>query len=124
MIYKLDEQCFLWFRDYAKRLVEKLGLNDWQIEYDLLELSDGVQAECRVNRSARRVAIILSNVWYDEEPVKSVVEQSAQHEVLELLLDDYEAIFYLPELSEDNKRFVVERVRHAIINRLREVVHV
>lgn len=122
MIYQLDEKDFDWFTHYAGELINRLGLTDWIIDFEFFELSDGREAQCKVSRAARRAALSLSSVWYDEEPTEEKIKQAAWHEVLELLLDDYDAIALMPSLSGEDRAFEVERTRHAIIHRLGRVL--
>lgn len=120
--YLLEEKHFQWFREEAEALLERLGITDWSVEWVLDECEDGNHAECRVNRAARRCILALSTVWYSE-PTEDAVRESARHEVLELLLDDMEQIFWLESLSEDDKHHAISRARHAIIHRLEKLLH-
>lgn len=118
----LTEQHFTVFKNYAAWLIEKVGLQDWYVDFEFHELGDGTLADCAVNRRARRSTISLSSVWVDEEPTDERLKITAQHEVLELLLDDFEDIFYETSLSEEARNRAIERARHAIIHRLLRVI--
>lgn len=120
-IYLLEEKHFQIFQNEAQALLAKLGITDWSIAWTFEECEDGNHAECRVNRAARHCIFALSRVWW-KEPTECAIKDSAQHEVLELLLDDMEQIFWLESLSEDDKHHAIARARHAIIHRLQQVL--
>lgn len=119
--YLLEEKHFQLFQNEAQVLLAKLGITDWSIAWAFEESKDGNHAECRVNRVARHCELALSSVWW-HEPTDDAIKESAQHEVLELLLDDMEQIFWLESLSEDDKHHAIARARHAIIHRLQQVL--
>lgn len=118
--YVLNEQCFDWFKLYANTLLNKFGIKEWAVKFEFEDLSanDGL-AECRVWRADKKATLVLSTVWFNEEPTEQRVKESAWHEVLELLLDDMDAVLYMEELSnKEDKAYHMNRARHGVINRL------
>lgn len=118
--YILNEQCFDWFKLYANALLDKLGIKDWAVKFEFEDLSaNEVLAECRIWRADKKATLVLSTVWRNDEPTEQRVKEAAWHEVLELLLDDMDAVLYMEELSsKEDKAYHMNRARHGVINRL------
>lgn len=118
--YILNEQCFDWFKLYAGTLLNKLGIKDWVVKFEFEDLSANESlAECRVHRAGRKASLVLSTVWFNDEPTEQRVKEPAWHEVLELLFDDMEAVLYMEELSSnEDKSWHMNRARHGVINRI------
>lgn len=117
MVYVLEDKHFNWFKSCATELINKLGLFDWHISFEMSEL-DGDIAQCRMNRTGKQASLVLNSVYYDREPTEENIRQHAYHEVLELLLDDVEAPCWITSLSDEDKQDAVNKGRHSVIYRL------
>lgn len=122
MVYLLEDKHFTFFKSCAIELINKLGLSDWKIDFYMRELSDGDNAQCHINRVARRASLVFSSVRYDEEPTDEKIRESAYHEVFELLLDDMEYPAWVEFLSDEDKNKAINRARHTVINRLLRIL--
>ncbi|MBD5585791.1 MAG: hypothetical protein HDQ88_11975 [Clostridia bacterium] len=122
MIYLLEDKHFSIFKLNAREMINKLGLSDWHITFDIQELSDGDLAQCHINRVAKKARLVLNSVFYDVEPTDEKLMESAYHEVLELLLDDIEAPCWIESLSVEDRQKALNSGRHTVINRLLRVL--
>lgn len=119
--YDLDASAFDTFAATVQEWLDKLALGDWEVDCRFEALGN-MLAQCSVNREARRATITLSKTWYNEEPTRRCICEAAQHEVLELLLDDIWFVFIDEIDASDRKRAEMERANHAIIHRLQKVL--
>lgn len=119
--YELTAKDFEEFKSTARKWVDTLSLHDWEIDFQFTD-AEGNIAQCRVNREGRRVTLVLSDRWYNEEPTEERIREAALHEVLELLLDDLWFVFG-HEIDEDARKCAeMTRASHAVIHRLQRVL--
>lgn len=121
MVYVLEDKHFSLFKSHAEELINRLGLFDWRISFEMLEL-DGDIAQCRINRTGKKASLVLSSVLYDTEPTDEKIKETAYHEVLELLMDDIEAPCWIASLSDEDKQNAINKGRHTVIYRLLRVL--
>jgi len=88
--YELTLKNFVKYIKYCQKWIPRLGLVSWSIEYNLFDKEecddiDGMKAMVYYNCIGRVATIILNKSW-NEEPTDKRLERSAVHELMELLL--------------------------------------
>lgn len=116
MDYVTTDGQFLEFIKECDFWIDLLQLRDWEVRYWHRDL-EGNLATCAVNRTAKVCDISFALVWQERKPNLDLVREAASHEVLELLLDDFEYNM-LAISNEEERAHCRERDRHAIIHRL------
>ena len=76
---------FKTFCDYARIHVAAFGLTDWEISYEHAQV-EGFFATASTNLAARKATITLSVDVGNDAPTDEMLDKSALHEVLHVLL--------------------------------------
>ena len=114
MGYKTTKKHFKLFKEIAEFWVERLGLKDYDIDYEHVKFSDNSLADCSWNIVERWAKIRLSTKWGETKPTKHEICATAIHEVLELLMAEIFTIAQQRYIAYDQ----LEISRHSVIQRL------
>jgi hypothetical protein len=110
------EADFELFKSEIARLVEKFGLCEWHVYYDLRPISPH-NAQCETNVISRSCTMVLNTriaLYTDEE-----MKDTAAHEVSHLILADVVDLGGYRWVSKDEFFAASERVARKIQNLLR-----
>lgn len=118
--HKTNTKHFSQFRKAVLRFVGLFGLKEWAVTFCHNDLN-GALANCSHHTQARSVCFNFGRDWRYDCPDKEMIEQVAFHEVCELLTSEYRDIINA-DISNEQKHQWAERVDHALIRRLENVV--
>ena len=109
---------FDFFCEECKKWVDRYSLNDWDITYKHTEIEDAI-AQCEWNLEAMKATLSLS-INSDNKEIRTDEEivMSAHHEVLELLLAEFDSISQLRDVGQVDKYSLKACAKHKIIHRL------
>lgn len=119
-----DEQ-FTCFIEECERLLEKLGLQGWDVRYARNVDLGGVKSvewisvsDCVASISDRTAILSISDELGEEDGVEEEILDSALHEVIELLLARMHALM----LSRYVEPEEADEARHEVIHILRRLL--
>ena len=112
---KLSEKRFKLFQSSAIYAIDRLGLHGWSVDIAKKKMP-GSHAQCACTHDARQCSLMINSE--DDHSDESDVEDSAYHEVVELLLSKYEWLWKNRESFDESACFrrSVDGERHEIIN--------
>lgn len=110
---------FALFKSECDQWIKRWGLLDWDIIYTHVDLNTDL-ARLKSNYTGKNAVISLGINWEEEySPITTYqIKKSAFHEIMELLLAEYDAIATSRCINEDE----VNNARHTVIRRLENVV--
>jgi len=110
--YKTTKKDFKIFKSECKKWIKKFGLKDWDITYKHEKIESLGTTKWHI--IDRWVDITLSKDFGKTESSKYEVKQTAYHEVIELLLAEFNTLAE-SRYSTYNQ---LETARHAIVQRM------
>lgn len=111
----VTEKQFDEFKEVCEAWLEKLGLHEWDVVYEFADLGDDISL-CKSNHAAKKACLSLNTTIQVVHCQAGWVEKAALHEVLELMLDDFDVFFM------DATAYGVLEMRHKMIHRLSRVL--
>lgn len=117
----LQQADFDIFVQECKYWIDFFGIKDWSINYKFKELHENFRAECRVNWSGRVCSLCLSTVWKGEVTDLDI-RRSAFHEVMELLLTDFDHTVLDDKIPLEERKYLAEVQRHSLIRRFENTI--
>lgn len=118
--HETTEAHFKKFQSSVLRYVDMFGLKEWYVTFCHKDMDS--LAACTAQNQGKSVCFSLSKKWGWDEPTDGALDRTAFHEVMELMLDEYNEIICDGDLSVQLKKEWRERVDHAVIRRLENVV--
>ena len=113
---KTSKADFIYFKARCEHWIEVLGINDWDVEYNHLEIT--ADARYIGNCVNRGCTLILATEWEKREVTKAKLNKFALHEVIHLLLGEMSGIGQARYMTEDE----FDTAEHAVVNRLIKVL--
>jgi hypothetical protein len=109
---------FVFFKSCCQKYLKLFGLSSWKIYYLFGELKDDF-GQCRSSANGRVVTLVLSKDYSIEEKInkRQQIQETALHEVLELLLAPLERLAMERTWSVDE----YEREKHRVIRTLENI---
>lgn len=116
---KTTSKHFTFFRRAALKVIARLGLQDWNIEFDHAPDAPGDSTYARVewDANARCACITLTTDWLATTVTPWRLTRVATHEVLHLMLADLCAL-----AKRGSSRDEIDRTEHTVIRRLEKLL--
>ena len=114
-LQKLTKTDFETFKKECQKWIDKFGLHDWNVKYQFVKI-DGVSGRCLTSYIASTATIALNPDFVNSNITdkKTHIQETALHEVLEMMLSPLIAL--VGDRSYDEGE--VDHQTHRIIQRL------
>ena len=117
---KVNSEHFKFFKERTEKWIDLFGLTDWEYRIVQAKDEDDYMAWVRYSVEIRKATICLAEEWPDDHEVTlNQLDQSALHEVCELLLAD---IRYLATERYSTTEAQIHQEVHRIIARIINLV--
>lgn len=118
--HKLNKNHFDYFKQEVLLFQKLLGLYDWEIFFIHTDID--ARADITYNITGRCATIRLAKSWYICEPTYKELSLAAFHEILHLLLADYQDVIGDASMTTTAKIVQVETLDHIIIRRFENLL--
>lgn len=120
---KTGKRDFEYFKSKCELWLEVLGLMSWKIYYEHVKYDDDCFAKCKFKYGGRVATIGLNTEWDDNKVTDEMLNESALHECLELLLSPLWSIAQARDWCEDEynkENHMIIRTLEKLLNRKRD----
>lgn len=118
---ELTENDFNIFKSEAEYWLNQFGLKDWRVDYAFEKLDEENRAECRYHWHGKTACLAL-NKWPSDSLSQGQIEESAFHEVCELLLIEMRRIALDEHIPFEEREGLTDCACHSVIRRLENSV--